>query len=146
MSDGFKSGIGQVAADIAESVVKPVTDEVGKAIEEGAKSVVGTPITQDPAAQHQPGAGRPLDEKKEIEVQKRKQWALRVIQWHKNIDAAQKQVRIQKQQELQAKQQVESQTKQKAAQTKLIQQRKRVEMNAAQVAERHTEIKKGVGG
>lgn len=136
MSDGIKAGIGQAVADIGETVIKPVVDEVGKAIEEGVQSVVGSSAPQDPQTQQQ----------KQAEEQKRKQWAMHVIDWHKNLQASQQQVRMQKQQAQQAKQQEEVHEKQQVKQFKIIQNQKRAEMNAAQVAERHTEIKKGVGG
>lgn len=136
MSDGIKFGLSQIGADVREAVVKPVTDEVGKAIEEGAQSVVGvTAKPVDPMVQ----------QKKQEEELKKKQWAIQTIQRYKQIDEAQKKVREEKKQkEFQETQKEEEQKKVK--QYELI--KKRQERLPQQVAEaqRRTEVKKGVGG
>ncbi len=136
MSDGIKGAVADTAQDISEGVVKPVRDEVGKAIEEGVQSVVGTPKALDPAAQQQ----------KQQDEQKRLAWARHVINWYKNIQNAQEKVRAEQLQKLQAKNAEEQQKKQVTQFEVLDKQKKRQEMSAAQIAARKTELKGGVGG
>ncbi|KKS70760.1 MAG: hypothetical protein UV41_C0014G0014 [Candidatus Daviesbacteria bacterium GW2011_GWA2_42_7] len=121
--------------DVGEAVVKPVTDEVGKAIESGVQSTVSGPQI-DPAVQQQ----------KQMEDQKRKAWAIKVIEWNKNLQAAQAKVRQEAQQKtLQQKQEEDSQ-KQKVQQYKVVEQQKRQQVMAVQQAQTRTEVKKGPGG
>lgn len=136
MSDGIKGAVADTVADISEGVVKPVRDEVGKAIEEGVQSVVSGPKTLDPAVQ----------QKKQQDEQKRVAWARHVIAWYKNIQNAQEKVRAEELQKLQAKQSKEQDKKQVEQVDVLEQQKKRQEMSAAQLAARKTELKGGVGG
>lgn len=85
-----------------------------------------------------------VQQKKQEEDQKRKAWALKVIDWNKNLEAAQAKVR----QEETQKRQVQNQQEEKAKEVKQFQlvKKQQKQMNVAQVAERRTEIKKGVGG
>lgn len=136
MSDGAKSGIGQIAADINEVVVEPVKDEVGKALEQGVQSVVQGPQAIDPAKQQQ----------KRAEEAKGKQHALNVIEWYRKIDEEQKKVRQEKQQQLQQQKQEEAGKKQEQQSKENQKQQRRQELTAVQVAERKTEVKRGVGG
>lgn len=134
----------QTAVDLGEAVVKPVADEVGKAIEEGAQSVVGFTVNST-TQQHQPQADRPLDEK-QLENQKRKQWALKVIDWNKKIQESQAKVHQEEQQKI-TQQTREEEEKKKVKQFKVMEkQQKQQQLSVAQVAERRAEIKKGVGG
>lgn len=130
--------IKQAVADIGEAVVKPVTDEVGKAIEEGAQSVAGGQQAKqlDPAVQ----------QAKAVEEQKRRAWAVHVIEWNKKIQEEQQKVRQgQKQEEMQKSQQ-EAET-QKVKQLQVVQQQqKQAQLTEAQKAARRTELKGGVGG
>ncbi|MDO8638818.1 MAG: hypothetical protein Q7R43_04540 [Candidatus Daviesbacteria bacterium] len=144
MSDGMKSGIGQAVADIHEAVIKPVTDEVGKAIEEGAQGVVGASAYQ--VKQNQPEAGRPLDERKQEEDLKKKQWAMNVINWNKQLDSAQGKVRQEEKQKQQQVKQEEDEKKKVKQYEVLQQQKKSQQMTALQKESRKTEIKGGVGG
>lgn len=132
MSD--KGPISQVAEDVSEAIVKPVADEVGKAIEVGVKSVVN-PQALDPAIQQQKKA---QNDQKRIEAQ-------RVISWYKKIDDEQKQIRMQKQQEAQAKMQEKTQESQ-VKQYKVVEKRKKEENIAVQNAKNKREIRGGVGG
>lgn len=134
--DGIKGAISDSVKDIHEAVVKPVVDEVGKAIEEGAQAIVGTTKTLDPAVQ----------QKKQEEENKRKQWALRTIDWYKKIDQDQAKVRAENQQKVQAKQAEENQQKQVKQYAVLEQKRKSQSITAVQAAARKTELKRGVGG
>lgn len=140
MSDGAKSGVGQAVADISEAVIKPVTDEVGKAIEEGAQAVTGTGTHQakpiDPAEQ----------KRKQEEEIKKKQWAMNVISWNQQLDSAQQKVRQEGKQKEQQRNQAEDEKK-KVKQFEVIQQEKKSQqMTALQRESRKTEIKGGVGG
>lgn len=134
----MKSGIGQIAKDVSEAVVKPVTDEVGKAIEEGAQSVMGMPAQKplDPAEQ----------QKKQEEDLKKKMWAVKVINWNKQLDMAQGKVRQENQQKQQQTKQEEDEKKKVKQYEVLQQQKKGQQMTALQKESRKTEIKGGVGG
>lgn len=134
MADGFSSPAQQVAEALSEAVVKPVSDEVGKALEQGAQSVTGQ--TLDPAVQ----------QKKEVENQKKLAWAQKVIAWYKQVDGAQKMVRQEKQQATQVQQQ-EQQQEREVQQYKLVEkQQKQQELTHLQKEARKTEIRGGVGG
>lgn len=138
MSDGMKSGIGQITKDVSEAVVKPVTDEVGKAIEEGAQSVMGIP-TQKPLD--------PVEQKRKQEEDfKTKQRAMYIINWHKQLDASQGKVRQEEKQQVQQKKQEEDEKKKVKQYEVLQQQKKSQQMTALQKESRKTEIKGGVGG
>lgn len=124
----------QAAVDVGEAVVKPVSDEVGKAIEQGAQATFTGPQI-DPALQQQ----------KQVEDQKKKAWAIKVIEWNKNLQAAQAKVRQEAQQKtLQQKQEEDSQ-KQKVQQYKVIEQQKKQQVMAVQQAQTRTEVKRGGG-
>lgn len=126
----------QAAVDVGEAVVKPVTDEVGKAVEQGAQSTFASPQV-DPAILQQ----------KQVEGQKRKAWAIKVIEWNKNLQAAQQKVRQETQQKELQKKQEEQQQKEKVQQYRVIeQQKKQQQFSVAQLAERKAEIKRGPGG
>jgi hypothetical protein len=136
MSDGFKSGLNQVTADVSEAVVQPVVDEVGKAIEEGVQSIVSGPKPVDPAAQ----------QKKQQDLQKRKDWALKVIEFNKQLQSAQQRVRDEQKQKITGQQQ-EEQEKQQIKQYEIVKkQEKDQQMTAVQKEAHKTEIKGGVGG
>lgn len=136
MADGFKSGLGQLATDVGEAVVKPVVDEVGKAIEEGAQSIVGTPKALDPAVQ----------QKKKAEEEKRKQWALGVIDWNKQLEEAQQKVRRENLQKLQSQKQQKQQEK-RVEQFKMVEkEQKQKQLTRIQIEATKAERKGGVGG
>lgn len=136
MSDGVKGVVADTIKDVHEAVVKPVVDEVGKAIEEGAQSIVGSNKPLDPVAQ----------QKKQEEEQKRKQWAEKTIDWYKKIDQDQAKVRAENLQKQQAKQAEENQQKQVKQYSVLEQQKKSANITAVQAAARKTEQRRGVGG
>lgn len=130
--------IKQTGTDISEAVIKPVADEVGKAIEEGAQSVMGAPMQ------------KPLDtveqKKKQEAEEKKKQWAMSVINWNKQLDSAQTKVRQKRQQQEQQKKQEEEEKKKVKQYEVMQQQKKSQQMTALQRESRKTEIKGGVGG
>lgn len=136
MSNSVSGVIKQNIGEISEAVVKPVVDEVGKAIEQGAQSVVGGTVKfVDPVAQ----------QRKQEEDLKKKQWAIQTIQRYKQIDEAQKKVREdQKQKEFQEKQKEEEQKKVKQYEL-MKKKQERLPQRVAE-AQRRTEIKKGIGG
>lgn len=135
MTDGVKSGIGAAASLVGEAIVKPVVDEVGKAIEEGAQTTFGS---SNPA-QHQPKA-------ETEEEQKRKQRAIEVIEWHRKIEEAQKQERERKKQQLLAQQQTEQQDKQKEQFEVVEKQQKNKQLTQVQIEATKAERKGGLGG
>lgn len=131
----MKAGLSQVATDVKEAVVKPVVDEVGKAIEQGVQSVVN-PQSLDPAVQ----------EKKKQEEEKKRQHVLRTIDWYKNIEDAQAKVRYEQQQKIQAKNQEEQQNKQVKQFEVIEKQKKQAQLTHLEKESRKTELKGGVGG
>ncbi|MDO8498167.1 MAG: hypothetical protein Q7S44_00010 [bacterium] len=139
MSDGGRSGIGQMVGEIQEAVVKPVVDEVGKAIEEGAQAVAGTgqfAVKVDPQA----------EQKKKTDEAQRKQWALRVIEWNKKLQEAQARVRQEQQQKEMGKRNEEEEKKKVKQFETFEKQQKRQQVQQVAEAQRKTEIRKGVGG
>ena len=135
MNDGIKTGISQTVADIKEAVVKPVSDEMGKAIEQGVQSVTGSQAL-DPA----------VAEKKKQEEAVKKQQLLRCIDWYKQIDSSQAKVRQEQQQKIQEKAQTEQQTMQVKQFEVLEQQKKQAQLTQVEKEARKTELKGGVGG
>lgn len=127
MADGVKG----VASDIGEAVVKPVVDEVGKAVEQGVQSVVSGP-----------GVTTPQQQQKQLEDAGKLSEARRKIKYWQDLETAQKAVRDKQKQEQQKVAQV-SQSKQ-IKQFEVVNKKK--ENMALQQAQRKTEIKKGVGG
>lgn len=138
MSDGGKSGLSQLATDISEAVVKPVTSEVGQAIEQGVGSVVGSSKPPDPGEEQK-------KQQKRLEEEKKKAWALRVIEWNKQLQAAQDKVR--KEEEEKRRQGLgEDEEKKKVKQFEIIKKQQKQGFSAVRVAQTKTEIKRGVGG
>ncbi len=137
MANGPIGAIKQTAVDLGEAIGKPVVDEVGKAIEEGAQSATGyTPKPLDPQEQ----------QKKMEEDQKKKAWAIHVIEWNKKIQEEQAKIRQQqKQQEMQKTQQETEKKKVKQFQI-MEQKQKQVQLSEAQKAATKAERKGGVGG
>lgn len=135
---GIGGALKQTAADVGEAVAKPVKDEVGKAIEEGVQSVIRGTQAKLPD---------PLEQKKKQEEElKKKRWAMRVIEWNKQLDEAQKKVRQENQQKI-TQQKQEEDEKKKVKQFKVMEgQKKKQDFSQAQLAERRAEIKRGVGG
>lgn len=135
MPNGVKGAISQTASDIGEAVVKPVGEELGKAIEEGVSTVVHGPQAQTPDPNSQ--------QKKLEEEQKKKNWALRVIGWYKNLEEQQRRVReAQKQNQLANE---EKQQEQKVKQFQVVEKKKGInEAILRSQAERRSG--RGVGG
>lgn len=133
MANGIKSAIGQIPGEIGEAAVKPVIDEVGKAIEQGVQSVIGSQLTPQQLQQ------------KELERQKKLAETRRVIDHYKKIDQEQKLVRQQKKQEEMQKKQEEGQ-KQQVQEIKKEQKKQQIpeEVRARAMAE--TKVGRGVGG
>ena len=127
-----------VSETINQSVVKPVTDEVGKAIEAGIQSVVGgsTVTPQD-------------KQKKNLEDQQKiAQWRWR-LQKLKELEEAQTKVREeQKQKSLDyARDKQEEQAKKDKTEVKEFEVfKKQKEVNPEIQAKGKAEIKRGVGG
>ena len=125
-----------VGESINQSVVKPITDEVGKAIEAGIQSVVGgsTVTPQD-------------KQKKNLEDQQKiAQWRWR-LQKLKELEEAQTKVREeQKQKQLMVLQQEEQAKKDKTEVKEFEVFKKQKEVNPEIQAKGKAEIKRGVGG
>ncbi|MBI4040186.1 hypothetical protein HY389_02425 [Candidatus Daviesbacteria bacterium] len=136
VGSGMGGKVSEAAQTVGEAVVKPVVDEFGKAVEEGAQTIAGSQSSQDPQIQ----------QRKQEEEQKRKDWALRVIDWNKKLDADLQKVRQQKQQaEQQRLQSMQQQTQKEQAQI-IEKQQKKAQLTAVEREARKTELKGGVGG
>lgn len=132
-SGGSKGAVAEAGKVVNEAVVKPVLDEVGKAIEEGFQSVTGKTPTPQQTQQRQAD-----DQKKLAE-------ATRKIEWWKQIEVQQAAVRQQKTQEQVQTQQVKTE-EQQVKQYKV--QEKKQNLEAQEVARTRSEARagKGVGG
>jgi hypothetical protein len=128
-----KNIIGGTFEDVSDAVVKPVSDEVGKAIESGVQAVVVGPkqLTPQQLQQKQTDTTNQLTE------------ARRKITWWKSLDEAQKKVREEQKQKQMQTQQVDQQQKQ--VKQFEITQKKKEDINL-QRAKTKTEIRGGVGG
>lgn len=138
MSDGIKGAVQQIIADAGEAVVKPVVDEVGKALEEGASAVIQGPNAQtvDPLAQ----------QKKQEEEVKKIARAKYVIEWNEKIVQEQAKVREENKQK-EGVRLKEDEEKKKVSQYKVMeQQQKKEQLTQAQLEARKAEIKRGMGG
>ncbi len=125
-----KNVIGGTFEDLNEAVVRPVSDEVGKALEQGVQNVF--------QGQKQPVSGSQPEE-----TQAKLLEARRKIKWWKDLSDAQRRVREGKNQ-AQAQQQQAVQDKK---QVKQFEVSKKQQKNIALVrSQRKTEIKGGVGG
>lgn len=133
MADGIKGAVGQLAVDVGEAVVKPVVDEVGKALEQGVQNVVSSPKQLTPAQQQQ----------KQQQDAANLAEARRKVKFWQDLAAAQKAVR-----EKQSKQQ--AQVQQVKANEKKVKQFEVVEKKKAltnvQLEGRKSEIKGRLGG
>ena len=131
---GVKNVIGGTFEDIGETIVKPVVDEVGKAIETGTQSVVygANPPGQDPKQQAQ----------KESDRQKK------IADWRWVLQRQQEQASAQAKVRAEAKQKENQQTqvKQQEKQVKDLKTAKKKENIALKQATTKTEIRGGVGG
>lgn len=133
MSDG---GVKQAISEVGAALIKPVTDEVGKAIEQGAQSIVGSP-------QLDPG----LQQQKKLAESKRRQEVLRRLDWFKKLAADQQKVGQAKKQQGQILAQEEQRKKQilQFESTNKLGKQQAAAI-AIKNAQTRTETKKGVGG
>src|SRR3989344_3355950 len=93
MSDGFKGAVGEAVKTTNEAVIKPLTDEVGKAIEEGFQAVTGKQLTPQQIAQKQQ-----QDQKKIADAQRKIQYWKQIEEAKSAVRSKQQQVQIQTQQ------------------------------------------------
>lgn len=135
--DGAKSGIGQTIAGVGESVAKPIVDELGKVLETAGQSITGS--------SSQPQQTPEDEQKKKLDEDKKKQWALRVIEWNKQLQTNQQKVRQEEEQKKAAQIQAEQQQK-KVKQYELIEKQQKSQQVAVAQAQRKTEVRGGVGG
>lgn len=129
MSDGIKG----LVSDVGEAAVKPVVDEVGKALEQAAQSVVrgsGTGQNQNPP--------KPAEDQAKLVEARRK------IAFWKNLADAQARVRAQEK----AREEERLKAEEKKKEIKQFEVAKKQESlnTAVRAAQTRTEIKKGVGG
>lgn len=120
--------------DVRESVVKPVMDEVGKALETGVTSVV-----QGPQQNPQDAPKKEEDRQKKLAA-----WRWRLEQLRK-LEESQRKVREEAKQKEMQKAQVVQAEKQKGQAEEFEIFKKKGDLNLKR-AQRKTEIKTGVGG
>lgn len=135
MADGIKG----IAVDIHEAVVKPVSDEVGKAIEQGVQSVVKGP-GQNPPSNQTPV--NPAQKKQEEQTQLAE--TRRKLDFWRNLSEAQNQVRAEQRKKEEERLKVEE--KKKEIKQFEVEKKKRSLSAAVREAQTKTEAKKGVGG
>lgn len=125
-----------VGETLNQTVIRPVVDEVGKAIEAGIQSVVGGQ-TVDP--QHK--------QQKQVEDQKNlAEWRWR-LQKIKELEDSQRRIRDEQKKKQLAVQQQEEQAKEENVQVKEFEIfKKQKEVNPEIAAKGKAEIKRGVGG
>ncbi len=136
MADGIKG----VVADIHEVVVKPVADEVGKAIEQGVQSVVKGPgqnATQNSTPQSNPQQIKQEEQTKLIETRRK-------LDFWRNLSDAQNKVRAQERQKEEKRLKVDE--KKKEIKQFEVEKKKQSLIAAVREAQTKTEAKKGVGG
>lgn len=132
MADG-RYPIGGTFEDVGEAVVKPVSDEVGKALEQGVQVVSGTGQQVSQANV----------QAKQIETRTRLAEARRKIKWWKDLEEAQKRVR----EGLKQKSFDSAQDRQKQQEIQQFEVSKKQQKNVTLERQKtKTEIKGGVGG
>lgn len=136
MTDGQGGGF---KAAVEETIINPVQDEVGKAVETAQQSVFGT---LDPA---QLQKKQQEAQQRKQEDDKKKQNVLKFIRELQEDEQRHKQL---KQQEMQKKQEEEQEEQEKKQREMSKEQQKSQDMVNQQVrdAQTRTETRKGVGG
>lgn len=143
---GTFEDIGEV---VNQSVVRPISDEVGKAVEAGIQSVVGgqAHTTQKQSFDTSTSLSA-RDRQSRLEDQKKiAQWRWR-LQKLKELEEAQRRIREdEKRKQLLRQQEEEEQTKKEKKQIKQFDMfKKQKEVNPEIAAKGKAEIKRGVGG
>lgn len=145
MADGAKGVMGA----IGESIVKPVKDEVGRAIEEGAQAIQGYPSKSQNQNKMDPNVNsnwrqEEVKIKKDDEIKKRR--VMDFINTFKADYSSHQQKRRQEEQLKLQRQQQETQEKEAKKQEQI--QKKQVQNQAVVAAQTRSETKagKGVGG
>ena len=131
MGDGDSSKLGAVA----EAVVNPVIDEVGKALEIGAQSITGT---------GQMATLNPQEEAKRKQEEEIKKRNIKVFLNQFKTDQAG--FNQQKQSDEQKKLQEQDAKKQQVQQIKVFEKEKKEKSIVEQTGKGRAEIKKGIGG
>ena len=136
--------IQNAAGSMGEAVVKPVSDEVGKAIEEGVQALTGNysakPKTQDPNLNPQVQA-----QKQQSDMKKRNN-IMAFINRFKTDKQALNQQRSMEQQKKQQEEMEEREKKMKVQQLEAVKSRGLEQNVAQQQAKTKSERKGGVGG
>lgn len=137
MPDNVKGVVGQAVADVSEAVIHPVAQEVKQDVTEGIESIIGggSHAPQDPNMQAQ----------KKLEEEKRKQWALSVIERNRQLDEQLKKIRQAKeQQRMQQNQEVKQEKRVK--QFKVVQKQQLTKQIQIQRSQSERKVGKGLGG
>lgn len=140
MANQVKQVIGAIPQTLGEAIVKPVTDEVGKAIEQGVSAMASGKPSQPQITPEQ-------IEKKRAEEQAKMTEARRKISWWKKLEDEQKMIRERKRQEEIQKQQADKKGKE-IKQYEVAQKKQQLTkgQQAAQRSQAERRIGKGVGG
>lgn len=137
MSDNVKGVVGQVVADVSASVIHPVAQEVKSAVTEGIESIIGggSAVLQDPKIKLQ----------KKLEEEKRKQWALSVIEKNRQLDEQLKKIR-QAKDATRMQQQQEVKQEKDVKQFKVVQKQQLTKQIQIQRSQAERKAGKGLGG
>lgn len=134
--------IRQAADQVGEAIVKPVSDEVGKAIEEGVQAITGNykqPTSQDPNLNPQIQA-----QKQQLDSKKRQNIMRFINQYNTDRQILQQQ-KVQEQQKKQQEAQEDQEKKMKVRQIEVVKDQQKQTL-AQQQAKARSERKGGVGG
>lgn len=138
MADGDSTNISEVLGSVTDAVVKPVGEEIGKMIEVGAQSIMGTDDPQQQAQKQQEEAKKKQADAKNAAYLR--DWFQKLAEEEQKGDQAAQQ----REQQWQARNQAEEQQEQSK---KMEEAQKDQEMAVAvRNAQTSTETRRGVGG
>lgn len=130
------------ASQVGEAIVKPVSDEVGKAIEEGVQAITGN--YKQPQAQD-PNLNPAVQAQKQQLDNKKRQNIMRFISQYNTDKQILQQQKVKEQQKKQQEVQEDQEKKMKVRQIEVVKNQQKQTL-AQQQARSRSERKGGVGG
>lgn len=143
---GIRGAVSEIGEQVQQAVVKPVKDQVGQALEEGAQSVVDTPKPQQQAQQQNSQQKMQAIRQEESNIKQQDQVKIRNIHRFLNQFNTDSQRLGQLRQAEQQKKAQEEQEAVKKKEEKQLEEQKKQAMHPALAAKGKSEIKRGVGG
>lgn len=138
MADGIGQGIGQAIGAVAEAVVKPVADELGKAIEEGAQTIVSGPPAQSSPTDQSSGDKQKNDQEKIAKINQ-------YVSWQTKLEEEIEKVRKEKEQKILSQKQ-EDQQKMEVKQSEDLQKKQSESVSIALKREQTKSERRGGSG